>query len=528
MVEQEQGAVAVGEKPANAFWSSCAAKMASFFNNLRKSIVNFFIGIGHFFRGYFRIFTRGDWATKLSFLIMGFGFFFHGERQMLSTEDKGSKERYVIAWLPGLVFFLFQVAFNLVFFLWGLPYVSHLTLQGLQNHVCTYNKTTMRNECVGDNSFLILLFSILSLVLLVWFILVYFRSLKAVGENERMAQEGKPLPRAKDDLLALLDGKFYKTILALPVLGVVIFTIVPIIFMVCIAFTNYDYAHMPPSKFFSWVGWDNFATIFSGSSSSNYFGYAFLQIFWWTLVWALFATITCYFGGLILALLINSKKTVEPKVWRTIFVITIAVPQFVSLMLIRYFFYDTGIVNTLLKNWGVVDWARSIGWITTDYFPFFSDPVWIKVMVILVNMWVGIPYMMLITTGILMNIPADLYESARIDGAGPQRMFWQITMPYILQVTGPYLISSFVGNLNNFNVIYLLTSRYSSSNVKLASVNASESDLLVTWLYKITTGNEIKYYMASVIGILIFIVSAFFTLIAFSQTIKGRREERFQ
>ena len=151
---------------------------------------------------------------------------------MLSTEDKGSKERYVIAWLPGLVFFLFQVAFNLVFFLWGLPYVSHLTLQGLQNHVCTYNKTTMRNECVGDNSFLILLFSILSLVLLVWFILVYFRSLKAVGENERMAQEGKPLPRAKDDLLALLDGKFYKTILALPVLGVVIFTIVPIIFMV--------------------------------------------------------------------------------------------------------------------------------------------------------------------------------------------------------------------------------------------------------------------------------------------------------
>ena len=106
--------------------------------------------------------------------------------------------------------------------------------------------------------------------------------------------------------------------------------------MVCIAFTNYDYAHMPPSKFFSWVGWDNFATIFSGSSSSNYFGYAFLQIFWWTLVWALFATITCYFGGLILALLINSKKTVEPKVWRTIFVITIAVPQFVSLMGVFY------------------------------------------------------------------------------------------------------------------------------------------------------------------------------------------------
>jgi arabinogalactan oligomer/maltooligosaccharide transport system permease protein len=101
-------------------------------------------------------------------------------------------------------------------------------------------------------------------------------------------------------------------------------------------------------------------------------------------------------------------------------------------------------------------------------------------------------------------------------------------MPYILQVTGPYLISSFVGNINNFNVIYLLTNAYKTSDTMLASVNASEADLLVTWLYKITTGNEIKYYMASVIGILIFLISTFFTLIAFNQTVKGNREEQFQ
>ena len=512
----------------DSFFFNITAKTARFLKKILRSVFIFIQKMGYSIMEYGRVFRSGDWATKLSFLLMGFGFFFHGEYQTVIEKNGLIQRRRVVQWLPGLVYFLFQVIFNLVFFLWGLPYLSHLSLQGLQNHVCTYNPDTMQNECVGDNSFLILLFSILSLVLCVWFLLVYFRSLKAVRENEIKAHEGKPLPRVKDELRSLLDGQFHKTILALPIIGVVIFTIVPILFMVCIAFTNYDYAHMPPSKFFSWVGWDNFATIFSGASSNNYFGYAFVQIFWWTLLWALFATITCYFGGLLLALLINSKKTVAPKVWRTIFVVTIAVPQFVSLMLIRYFFYDTGIVNTLLKSWGVVDWAKAMGWISTDYFPFFSDPTWIKTMVILVNMWVGIPYVMLITTGILMNIPADLYESARIDGAGPQRTFWQITMPYLLQVTGPYLIASFVGNLNNFNVIYLLTSNYSSSNVKLAAVNASESDLLVTWLYKITTGNEIKYYMASVIGILIFLVSAFFTLLTFSQTIKGKREERFQ
>jgi arabinogalactan oligomer/maltooligosaccharide transport system permease protein len=149
-------------------------------------------------------------------------------------------------------------------------------------------------------------------------------------------------------------------------------------------------------------------------------------------------------------------------------------------------------------------------------------------MVVIINMWVGFPYMMLITTGILMNIPTDLYESAMIDGAGKMRMFRSITMPYILQVTGPYLISSFVGNINNFNVIYLLTSGYSTSNVSFGTVGAKESDLLVTWLFNMCTGFGYRYNMASVIGIIVFIISAIATLLAFTQTTKGHREERFQ
>jgi arabinogalactan oligomer/maltooligosaccharide transport system permease protein len=511
-----------------SFFDKIGKGIAGFFKKIPAKWTSFWRSFASFFKRYASYFKNGDWATKLSFLILGFGFFVHGEQAKQTKKDGTSVSFYRVQWLRGVSYLLLQVLFNVVFFFWGMPYLSKLSLQGLIEFHTVYNPDTMMNEQVGDNSFLILLYSILVLAFLVFFIVIYFRSVKGVYESEQLQKQGRHLATAKEDVKDLLDGKFYVSILALPILGIIVFTIIPIIFMVCIAFTNYDYAHMPPAHIFNWVGWANFGSIFAFNDPSEHFGYAFNQIFWWTIEWAFFATITCYLGGLLLALSINSKKTVAPKLWRTLFVVTIAVPQFVSLMLIRYFFYDTGVANTLLSKWGVVSWAKSIGWISTDYFPFFSDPTWIKWMVILVNMWVGIPYMMLITTGILMNIPSDLYESARIDGASPTRMFFSITMPYILQVTGPYLISSFVGNINNFNVIYLLTNAYKTSDTMLASVNASEADLLVTWLYKITTGNEIKYYMASVIGILIFLISTFFTLIAFNQTVKGNREEQFQ
>lgn len=477
---------------------------------------------------YGRTFIEGDWATKLSYLIFGFGFFVHGEKTPLHKSEEDGPSYYRVQWLRGLCLVALQAGLIVLFIYWGLPYLSKLNLQGLTEYACSYNKTTKKNECVnGDNTFLILLYSIFTAVLIAVYIVTYFKQIQGVSKSEKMMRGSHHLPTGIEDIKDLFDNKFYITSLALPVTGILIFTIVPIIFMVAIAFTNYDYNHLPPAKVFSWVGWSNFASVFQ-PSNGTYFGMVFQSVLGWTLEWAFFATITCFLGGLLLALLINDSRTRFPKMWRTLFVVTIAVPQFVSLMLIRYFLDDYGIVNGLLTQWGVVSWAKSIGWITTDYFPFFSNPTWIKFMVVIVNMWVGFPYVMLITTGILMNIPADLYESAKIDGAGKHRMFWSITMPYILQVMGPYLISSFVGNINNFNVIYLLTNSYTTTDVRFGAVSAKESDLLVTWLFSMTTGNGVQYQMASVIGILVFLVSAFFTLLTFGQTIKGHREERFQ
>jgi arabinogalactan oligomer/maltooligosaccharide transport system permease protein len=149
------------------------------------------------------------------------------------------------------------------------------------------------------------------------------------------------------------------------------------------------------------------------------------------------------------------------------------------------------------------------------------------VTIILVNIWVGVPYQMLVATGILMNIPSDQIESAKIDGATKFQTFWKITMPYVLFITGPSLIQSVIQNINNFNVIYLLTHTYKTTNMALANSNANEVDLLITWLFRLT--NEYSNFkMASVIGIITFLISAALSLLTFSRMIGGDKEEVYR
>ena len=131
---------------------------------------------------------------------------------------------------------------------------------------------------------------------------------------------------------------------------------------------------------------------------------------------------------------------------------------------------------------------------------------------------------MLICTGILMNIPDDLYESAKIDGASPTRMFVKITLPYMLFVTGPYLLNQFIGNLNNFNVIFLLTGGGPSN---MDYLYAGDTDLLITWLYKLTV-SESNYKLAAVISIIMFIIIAVISLIFYSRTNAVKNEEDFR
>ena len=219
---------------------------------------------------------------------------------------------------------------------------------------------TMKTEWNDyDNSFLILLFSLFSFVIWFAFIAVWMKNVVNVYRLQLQAERGKHINTFVEDLRTYLDEKFHITLLTLPVLGVVVFTAIPILLLVLVAFTNYDQQHMPPTSLFSWVGLSNFITLLGGGDSLTMgFGYAFVRILGWTLVWSLFATLTTYIGGILMSLLLNSKMVKWPKLWRTLFMITIAVPQFVSLLLLRNFFSNTGIVNTICQSIGLTDFLR--------------------------------------------------------------------------------------------------------------------------------------------------------------------------
>lgn len=454
---------------------------------------------------------EGDVWTKLSLLFMGAGYL--GRKQFV----KG-----VLMMLVELGFFLFTFDVS-----W--EYIVKLSTLGTVQREEVFDIVTMTktvNEY--DNSLLILLCGIIGVLLLFAFIALYFSNIKAVYRLQKMQERGEHINSFCEDCREMINGKFYITLLTLPSLGILLINIIPIIFMIGIAFTNYDIDHQPPTYLFTWVGLKNFEALFTSTATVT-FGYVFFRVLFWTLIWAFLATITTFLGGILLAIFINHKMIRCKKLWRSLFVVTIAVPQFVTLLLVGKMFGDYGIVNSICKEIGFTAFLQDIGLVSEglSFIPFLSKPGWAHVMIVLANIWVGVPYQMLSATGILMNIPGDQLESAKIDGASELQIFWKIKMPYILFVTGPSLITAFISNINNFNVIYLLTSDYVTTNMKYANSNAKEVDLLVTWLFTLTNDYS-NYKMASVIGICVFIICAVLTLIAFSRMIAGNKEEEFQ
>ena len=455
-------------------------------------------GIGRFFAGIGHIFADGDWKTRLSFLIMGFGQFF----------------RHQIG--RGIIFLTMEGLFGWFMFAMGGSYLYGLKDLGTQATIKTLNEYGLEVVTYKDNSLKILLYGVLTIFIIVGFIGTWVMNIRQNYAAQKLIEKGIRPKGFRKDLKSLADDQYYKTLLAVPLLGIVVFTVIPIFFMILIAFTNYDYGHLPPDKLFGWVGLDNFKTMLAADASGNdKFAYTFREILIWTMIWALVATFSNYFLGMFVAICINRKGIKFKKVFRTILVMTIAIPQFVSLLLVSKMFSDDGIVNSLLMN---------LGWIT-EKIGFWTTQDMARIMVLVVNLWVGIPYLMLIATGVLMNIPADLYESAKIDGASGIKQFTKITLPYMLFVTGPYLLTSFTANINNFNVIYLLTA--GAPKTMAYEGGAGGTDLLITWLYSLTITNN-DYKIAAVVGILVFIVVAVISLIVYNVSPAMKNEEDFQ
>ncbi len=480
-----------------------------FWVRLARGIVSVFVGIYTYFRDIALDWWHGNAITKLSYVAMGTGHLARGQL------------------VRGLFYFLLEVGYICYMVLFGGNYLSmffeNMLTGGNVGRVETgirVNELGMEIKTAGDNSFHIILYGILSLFITLFFCILWSHSVRESCQLEKMKLAGKKPMGIRQDMAQFMDGKFHITLLALPMVGLFMFTIIPLVTMILIAFTNYDKAHEVPEHLFQWVGFDNFTALFAGGSELSL---TFWRVLSWTLVWAVFATFTSYFFGMLLAILINKKGIRLKKMYRTAFISTIAVPQFVSLLIMSKML-DTG-GGGLGSGGGIItQWIEQIfGY----HLQFGLDINTTRICIILVNMWIGVPYSMLMCSGILMNIPEDLYESARIDGASPFRQFVSITLPYMLFVTGPYLITQFVGNINNFNVIFLLSGGGPGDLLKYTE-GAKGTDLLITWLYKLSLGADRNYKLASVIGILVFVISATLSLIVYNRSSAVQGEESFQ
>ena len=447
-------------------------------------------------------FRYGSWQTRLTFFLPGLG-------QILRRQ-----------FVKGGIYLALTALFAVYMSAVGFKYFGHFFSGNLGTALSgeVWNEELQIYEKVlGDNSFLILLYGVATIVLTIAYLWVWSVNVFGSAQNDKILKSGGQVLSFRQDLEIFLNEKFYLPLLFPPFLGLVIFTVLPLIFMVLIAFTNYDYQHLPPGKLFDWVGIENFKALFSLSGGTSSFAMVFVRVLIWTFVWAFFATFSNYFLGMLIALMINRKGIKLKKLWRTLFVIAIAVPQFVTLLLMQKILDTDGILNKLL--------GMEILWLTDQRYLSLLP----RITIILVNIWIGVPYTLLMCSGILMNIPSDYYEAARIDGASPVKIFFKITLPYALHITTPYLITQFVGNINNFNVIWLLTKGGPVDNINYGGgTQAQSTDLLVTWLYRLTTDVNPRYNVASVIGIVIFVICSLMSIIVYNRSSSARNEEEFQ
>jgi arabinogalactan oligomer / maltooligosaccharide transport system permease protein len=291
-----------------------------------------------------------------------------------------------------------------------------------------------------------------------------------------------------------------------------------------VAFTNWTGRISLGEMLFKWTFFDTFGMVFQNADWLKFFG----DVLVWTIFYAFMSSVTVYFLGLIQAMIIESKYVVAKKFWRLILILPWAIPGMISLMLFRNVFADNGgLLNQVLAQIGatesVKDFLRALGLVNqVDLEAGIGNILWLtgrqngglaKALIIIVNLWLGYPYFMMLITGVLGTIPDSLYEAADIDGASSQQKFRYITMPMVLRATMPVIVTTFTFNFNNFGAIYFLSGGGPGypidqipQSVMVLGAAPGQTDILISWIYKLSFRSSVNQYnLASVYSILIFL-----------------------
>ncbi|HKZ18689.1 MAG TPA: ABC transporter permease subunit [Acidimicrobiia bacterium] len=253
----------------------------------------------------------------------------------------------------------------------------------------------------------------------------------------------------------------------------------------------------------AYVGFDNYRNIFTNRELQG----PFFKVFAWNLIFASLSVLLTFAVGLALANAFQDDRLKGKSIYRSLLILPYAIPGFISIIIWRGLLNDQiGPVNDLLNSVGISN------------VPWLLNPFWAKVSLLLVNTWLGFPYMFLICSGALQAVPAELKEAARVDGAGAARVFRTITLPLLLVGTAPLLIGSFGFNFNNFVLPFLLTN--GGPPVPGASVPVGETDLLITFTFDlaISSGRGNQFALGSAVVIIIFFMVAAISAFSFRYT----------
>ncbi len=254
------------------------------------------------------------------------------------------------------------------------------------------------------------------------------------------------------------------------------------------------------------VGFENYLRVINDPNIRG----PFAGVFVWTVVFAAMSVLLTFAVGLGLALVLNDRDLPARPLFRSIMLIPYTIPGVISVLI------WTGLLNPFYGNFTL--FLKGIFGSPPGWFEWFSDGTWAKMGVLLVNTWLGFPYMMLLCLGALQSIPTDMYEAADIDGAGPWTKFYRLTLPLLLVSVAPLLIGSFAYNFNNFGVIELYNR--GGPPISGASTPAGQTDILISYSYRLAFGGGqgADYGLASAISVFIFLIVAAITLFNFRYT----------
>ncbi|MBV5122104.1 maltodextrin ABC transporter permease MdxF [Bacillus halotolerans] len=365
-----------------------------------------------------------------------------------------------------------------------------------------------------DHSLFMLIEGTLQLIVTLIFLMFYIFNIFDSRKTAAMKAAGLKVNTTARDMICHAGDKGFPYLFTLPAYIMMVFVIIfPVLVTLFVALTNYDFYHIPPNRLIDWVGFKNFLNIFFLGSYRE----TFVNVLGWTIIWTICATTLQIILGILTALFVNQDFIKGKRIYRMIFLFPWAVPAFITIMSFSNIFNDSiGAMNAqvipLLNHLPFVE-LPAIAWKT--------DPFWTKTALIMIQTWLGFPYIYVMVTGVLQAIPGELYEAAKIDGATFLQRFKHITFPMILFATAPVMITQYTFNFNNFSIIYL----FNEGGPGSAGAGAGSTDILISWIYKLTTGTSPQYSVAAAVTLLISFIVIGISLIAFKKSNAFGNEE---